>query len=157
MSITRDFDILFLVCNSYLVIRVSQFWQATLRTVMNTSIHMILETLCRSQNLSQFYFYINFELNFINKFQTRLHLILLAHLYLLSLSSYYFVLFLFYFYYFILFYFFFSSFFPFFLFFSFFYFHLILFPFSTFSLLSPLSYTYPHTLTHTPHVQDPYL
>ena len=45
MSITRDLDILFLVCNGYLVIRVGQLWQATLSTVMNTSIHMILETL----------------------------------------------------------------------------------------------------------------
>ena len=45
MSITRDFDILFLVCNGYLVIRIGQLWQATLRTVMNTSIYMILETL----------------------------------------------------------------------------------------------------------------
>ena len=45
MSITRDFDILFLVCNGYLGIRVGQLWQATLWNVMNTSIHMILETL----------------------------------------------------------------------------------------------------------------
>ena len=45
MFITKDFDILLLVCNGYLVIRVGQLLQATLRTVMNTSIHMILETL----------------------------------------------------------------------------------------------------------------
>ena len=45
MFITRDFDILFLVCNGYLVIRVGQLSQATLRIVMNISIHMILETL----------------------------------------------------------------------------------------------------------------
>ena len=44
MSITRYFDIPFLVCNGYLVIRVGQLWQATLTTVMNTNIHMILET-----------------------------------------------------------------------------------------------------------------
>ena len=44
MSITKDFDIIFLVCNDYLVIRIGQLWQATLKTVMNTSIHMILET-----------------------------------------------------------------------------------------------------------------
>ena len=45
MFITRDFDILFLVCNGYLVIRVGQLCQATLRIVMSISIHMILETL----------------------------------------------------------------------------------------------------------------
>ena len=45
MSITRDFDILFILYNVYLVIRVGQLWQATLRTVMNTNIHIILETL----------------------------------------------------------------------------------------------------------------
>ena len=45
MSITRDFDILFLAYNGYLVIRVGELWQATIRIVMNTSIHMILETL----------------------------------------------------------------------------------------------------------------
>ena len=45
MFITRDFDILFLVCNGYLLIRVGQLSQATLRIVMNISIHMILETL----------------------------------------------------------------------------------------------------------------
>ena len=41
---SRDFDILFLVCNGCLVIRVGQFWQATLRNIMNTNIHMILKT-----------------------------------------------------------------------------------------------------------------
>ena len=43
MSITKDFDTIFLVCNGYLVIRVGQLWQATLRTGMKTSIHMILD------------------------------------------------------------------------------------------------------------------
>ena len=45
MFITRDFDVMFLVCNGYLVIRVGQLCQATLRIVMSISIHMILETL----------------------------------------------------------------------------------------------------------------
>ena len=36
MSIIRAFDILFLVCNGYLVIMVGQPWQATLSTIMNT-------------------------------------------------------------------------------------------------------------------------
>ena len=45
MSITKYFDILFQVCKGYLVIRASQFWQAALRIVMNTSIYVILETL----------------------------------------------------------------------------------------------------------------
>ena len=45
MFITRDFDIFFLVCNGYLVIRVVQPWHVTLKIVMNTNIHMILGTL----------------------------------------------------------------------------------------------------------------
>ena len=53
MSITRDLDILFLVCNGYLVIRIGQLWQATLRTVMNTSIYMILETLSFSFGMAK--------------------------------------------------------------------------------------------------------
>ena len=44
MSITIDFDILFLVWNGYLVISIGQFWQAALRIVMNINIDMILET-----------------------------------------------------------------------------------------------------------------
>ena len=53
MFITRDFDILFLVCNGYLVIRVGQLWHTTLRIVMNTSIHMILETLSFSFGMAK--------------------------------------------------------------------------------------------------------
>ena len=53
MSITEDFDILFLVCNGYLVIRIGQLWQATLRAVMNTRIHMILEALSFSFEMAK--------------------------------------------------------------------------------------------------------
>ena len=53
MSITWDFDILFLVYNGYLVIRVGQFWHATLRTIMNTSYHMILKTLSFSFGMAK--------------------------------------------------------------------------------------------------------
>ena len=75
-------------------------------------------------------------------------MILLAHLYILSLSSYYFILFfiLFLLIYFIFFYFIFPFFW--FLFFDFFFlslFSLVLFPLSTFSLLY-----LPHTFAHTP-------
>ena len=53
MSITKDFDIIFLVCNDYLVIRIGQLWQATLKDVMNTSIHMILEALSFSFEMAK--------------------------------------------------------------------------------------------------------
>ena len=45
MSITKDFGILFQLCNGYLVIRAGQLRQVALRTIMNTKVHMILNTL----------------------------------------------------------------------------------------------------------------
>ena len=47
--------------------------------------------ICRPQNLSQFYFYINFKPNFILRFKSRLHLNCLARLHHLILSFYYFL------------------------------------------------------------------
>ena len=86
--------------------------------------------ICKPQNLSYFYFTLILSSILFLDFKTRLHFILLAHLYILSLNSYYFV-------YFILF---FLSFY-FILFFSLSLFSLILLPIPTFSLLSPISYT----------------
>ena len=45
MSITKDFDIIFLVYKSCLVIRACQHKQAILKTIMNIRVHMILKTL----------------------------------------------------------------------------------------------------------------
>ena len=48
MSITSDFNILFLVCKGYLVIRAYHPRQVTPRTVMNTKVYIILESLLDS-------------------------------------------------------------------------------------------------------------
>ena len=53
MSITSDFDILFLVCKGYLVIRASRFGQAAFKTTMNTKFDMILETFTSSFEMAQ--------------------------------------------------------------------------------------------------------
>ena len=78
-----------------------------LDNLVDIIIHYLLireMTCCRPQNLSQFYFYINFELNFINKFQTRLHLILFTYPPPLNLNFCYFVFYILYFVFCILFY-----------------------------------------------------
>ena len=48
MSITSDYNILFLVCKGYLVIRAYNPRQVTPRTVMNTKVYIILESLLDS-------------------------------------------------------------------------------------------------------------
>ena len=53
MSITREFDIHFLVCICYLVIKIGWLWQATLKIIMNTSIHIISKTLSFSFELAK--------------------------------------------------------------------------------------------------------
>ena len=65
-------------------------WQSPLHFICVYT-HFTLDSseeghICRSQNLSQFYFYIDIELNFILRFKFRLHLNYLAHLHPLITS-----------------------------------------------------------------------
>ena len=102
--------------------------------------------ICRPQNLSQFYFYINFEPNFVLRFQIPITCVFLAHS--LFNSFYYFV------YYFILFYYYYFYLFIYLLLLLLLlllYFILFLFFFSLSSLLSSYSPITPFLSPHTPH------
>ena len=102
--------------------------------------------------MSQFYFYIDIELNFILKFKSRLHLNCLAYLHHLIINFYYFVnyfIFIFICYYYVILYFYFY-----FIFFFLFLFSLLSLSLSrhpTHSTYSPYPFPSPTCLSHSPH------